>query len=198
MKNKILLSAMALSLIAGSAAIAQEASSDRAAPQAAGERMKDGKMMRGFARIDSDGDGNLTIEEFSSVHIERLKAADADGDGVLSEAELQDMATKRMAERRAKRAAQRLDVDGDGTVTIAEIESQQAKRFALMDANDDGKVDQREMRRGFRQMAGERGGRHGKMMHHKRDHRGGPHGEMRDKMRSGNPPAEMAPDGDNG
>ncbi|MFC5585708.1 EF-hand domain-containing protein [Nitratireductor kimnyeongensis] len=198
MKKKILLTAMALSLMAGSAAIAQETNSGQAAPQVAGEKMKDGKKMRGFSRLDKDGDGAISAEEFSAVHIERLKAADADGDGVLSDAELQDMAAKRMADRRAKRAAQRLDVDGDGTVTIAEIESQQAKRFALMDANDDGKVDQREMRRGFRQMAGERGGHHGKKMHHKRDHRGGPRGDMPGKMRPGNPPAEMAPDADNG
>ena len=81
MKNKILLSAMALSLIAGSAAIAQEASSARAAPPAAGERMKDGKMMRGFARIDSDGDGNLTIEEFS---LDGFTAADHHQPGVES------------------------------------------------------------------------------------------------------------------
>ncbi|WP_336068148.1 acid-shock protein [Nitratireductor rhodophyticola] len=196
MKNNILLSAMALSLIAGSAAIAQEASSDGAVPQAAGERMngKGGKTMRGFARLDANGDGSITIEEFSAVRLEGLKAADADGDGVLSETELQDMVTERIVERRAKRAAQRLDIDGDGTVTIAEIESQQAKRFALMDANDDGKVDQREMRRGFRQMADRRGGHHGKMMHHKRDHGGGPRGDMR----PGEPPAEMAPDADNG
>ncbi|WP_367718636.1 acid-shock protein [Nitratireductor sp. GISD-1A_MAKvit] len=194
MKKKILLTAMAVSLIAGSAAIAQESSSDQTAPQAAAEKMKGGKKMRSISRLDKDGDGAISIEEFSAVHIERLKTADTDGDGVLSDAELQDMAMKRMADRRARRAARRLDIDGDGTVTIAEIERQQEKRFALMDANDDGKVDQREMRRGFRQMAGERGGHHGKKMHHKRDHKGGPRGDMR----PGNPPAEMAPDADKG
>ncbi|WP_295806736.1 EF-hand domain-containing protein [uncultured Nitratireductor sp.] len=194
MKNKALLSAMALSLIAGSAAIAQETSSDEAVPQASGERMKGGKKMRGFARLDTDGDGTITVEEFSSMRLERLKAADTDGDGTLSEEELQEMVMQRMIERQARRAARRLDVDGDGTVTIAEIESRQAKRFALMDSNDDGTLDQREMRRGFRQMAGERGGRHGHgKMHRMRDHKGGPRGEMR----PGQPPAEM-PDADNG
>ena len=197
MKRTILLSALAASLVAGSAAVAQEKPADGAAPPGAAEGTKSGKMMRGMDRLDTDGDGAISLEEFSGKRLERLESADADGDGTLSATELQDHITKREAERKARRAARRLDVDGDGKVTLAEIESQQKKRFALMDANDDGKLDQREMRRGFRQMAGERGGRHGMRgkMHHMRDHRGGPRGDMN---RDTPPPPEMAPDTDDG
>ncbi|EKF20917.1 EF-hand domain-containing protein [Nitratireductor pacificus] len=175
MKRTLLLSALAASLVAGSAAVAQEAPAN-GAPPAAAEGGKNGKMMRGMGRLDADGDGSISFEELSGARLERLKGADADGDGTLSAVELQDHIAKREAERKARRAARMLDVDGDGTVTLAEIENQQKKRFALMDANDDGKLDQREMRRGARQMAGEHGGRHGR--HGKmRDHRGGPRGD---------------------
>ncbi|WP_048646493.1 EF-hand domain-containing protein [Nitratireductor soli] len=194
MKRTLLLSALAASLVAGSAAIAQEKPADGAPPVAA-EGMKPGKMMRGMGRLDADGDGVISFEEFSGKRLERLKSADTDGDGTLSASELQDYIAKREAERKVRRLTLMLDIDGDGTVTLAEIESQQKKRFALMDANDDGTLDQREMRRGFRQMAGERGGRHGMRgkMHHMRDHRSGPQGDMN---RDAPPPPEMAPDTD--
>ena len=52
------------------------------------------------------------------------------------------------AERMAKRIVERFDTDGDGMLTAAEIESRQKKMFALLDRNDDGKVDKDEMPRG--------------------------------------------------
>ncbi|MCR4267730.1 EF-hand domain-containing protein [Nitratireductor sp. ZSWI3] len=198
MKRKILLTALAASLVAGSAAVAQEKPGNGAPPPGAGQGMQGGPMMRGMARIDTDGDGTISLEEFSSRHLDRLKAADADGDGTLSDAELQDFVMKREVERKARRAARRLDVDGDGTVTLAEIESQHQKRFALMDANDDGKLEPREMRRGFRQMAGGRDG-HGmrREMHHKGGHWGGQWGGQWGRMdRDAAPAPDAAPDTD--
>ncbi|EKF44062.1 EF-hand domain-containing protein [Nitratireductor indicus] len=201
MKTKILLSALAATLIAGSAAVAQNGPGNATPPAAAeqGGPMKGpmGGQMNGqmngkgggrMAHLDSDGDGAISLEEFSSMRLEQLKAADKDGDGVLSEAELQDHVQQRELERKARHAARRLDVDGDGKVTIAEIEGLQKKRFALMDANNDGKIEQDEMRRGFRMMADARGGRdghgmrgEGREMHQKGgrwggDWRGGKHG----------------------
>jgi hypothetical protein len=52
----------------------------------------------------------------------------------------------------AQRIVERFDADGDGMLTAAEIDSRQKKMFALMDKNDDGKVEKDEMpqRRNFR------------------------------------------------
>ena len=62
------------------------------------------------------------------------------------------------AERMAQRIVERFDTDGDGMLTAAEIESRQKKMFALLDRNDDGKVEKDEMPRGkFRH--GDGGGR---------------------------------------
>ena len=76
--------------------------------------------------------------------------ADANGDGTLSQDEITAMVEKARAERQVERATRRLDVNGDGTVTLAEVEKQKAKRFAVMDRNDDGKIEKAELRSGKR------------------------------------------------
>lgn len=119
----------------------------------------------------------MTSDAFQSRRMERLQAADADGNGELSLDEVEDMVLKQMVERRARRMVRRLDVDGDGTVTLSEIQNRRAKRFALMDRNDDGELDRREMRRGFHGRM-DRGrdfrhhGRHGGERFHRGDHAG--------------------------
>lgn len=108
-----------------------------------------GRPARGMGRMggmDGDGDGSIGKDEFQSRRIDRLRAADTDGDGTLSPAELEGMVLKQIAERRANRLSKRLDIDGDGKVTIGEIETMRSKRFAVMDKNDDGKIDRRELR----------------------------------------------------
>jgi Ca2+-binding EF-hand superfamily protein len=77
----------------------------------------------------------------------RMGLADADNDGKLSVEEIA-LELERMRYRRmAQRMIERFDTDGDGALTTAEVESHQKKMFALMDRNDDGKVEQGEMRR---------------------------------------------------
>ena len=116
--------------------------------------------------------GPIDLQTFSKI--DRLKAADTDGDGTLSQKEIEDMVMKRMVERRAKRMERRLDVNGDGKVTIAEIEKQRQKEFAALDRNDDGKLERSELRmaRGF--------GHHGKHGRHNwhGDHGKRHHGKM--------------------
>ena len=98
----------------------------------------------GFARLDANKDGAVDLAEFTNM--DRLKKADANGDGILSQDEITAMIEKAILERKVERATRRLDIDGDGTVTLAEIEKQKAKRFALMDRNDDGKIEKAELR----------------------------------------------------
>lgn len=103
---------------------------------------------RQMHRLDANNDGSVDEQEFATV--QNLKDADANNDGTLSTEELGQMILKRQAERRAARLSNRLDVDGDGTVTLAEIEKNRAERFALLDRNDDGKLEDDELGRGGR------------------------------------------------
>jgi len=112
--------------------------------------------------------GPVDLEKFSRM--DDLKAADTDGDGVLSRAEIEALAQKRIVSRAADRIERRLDVNGDGKVTLAEVENQRKKEFAALDRNEDGKIDRSEMRAAKMHYAG---GSHHKRPHHMGHHKGG-------------------------
>ncbi len=95
-------------------------------------------------KMDKNDDGAVDLSEFTNM--DRLKQADTNGDGTLSQDEIQAMVMRRIVERQVRRMTNRLDVNGDGVVTIAEVEKQKEKRFALMDRNDDGKLERSELR----------------------------------------------------
>ena len=100
-----------------------------------------------FERADTDSSGDLSFEEFSAAFQDRIGGTDANKDGVMTVEEIANEIMRRRAERMAKRIVERFDTDGDGQLTTAEIESQQRKLFALLDRNDDGKVEMDEARR---------------------------------------------------
>ncbi|MEZ5810903.1 MAG: acid-shock protein [Rhizobiaceae bacterium] len=134
--------------LAGSSAVAQERQGWR---HDGGQR---------FERADADNSGDLTFEEFSAAFNERLDGMDADGDGTMTVEEIAAEVMQRRAERMAKRIISRYDTDGDGKLTVAEIESHQKKLFALLDGNDDGKLEKEEARRnGFERHHGRRDGK---------------------------------------
>lgn len=140
-------------------ALAQENSSantDKTATQMAVAPNKDVKSKR----------GPIDLEKFSRM--DGLKAADTDGDGVLSRAEIEALALKRIVSRAADRMERRLDINGDGKVTLAEVENQRKKEFAALDRNEDGKIDRGEMRAAKMH-------HHAKGPHHKSQHHMGPH-----------------------
>ncbi|MGB3643086.1 MAG: calcium-binding protein [Mesorhizobium sp.] len=111
----------------------------------------------------------IDLEKFSKM--DRLKAADTNGDGTLSRDEIENMVMKRMIERMANRMEKRLDINGDGKVTLEEIQKQKAKQFAVLDRNDDGQLDRKELRTTHHGHHGKRGwhGKHSKASgwHHK-------------------------------
>jgi Ca2+-binding EF-hand superfamily protein len=145
MLRKILVSAVIVSMTAGTVALAQDAEDE--APAAA-ERVERRGPNAMFSRLDTDGDGTISAEEFAAARLDRLRAADTDGDGVLSQEELVQYVMQREFERRAQRLARALDVTGDGTVSLADLEDHHGKLFALMDRNNDGVLSAEEMRRG--------------------------------------------------
>ncbi|MFC6489084.1 EF-hand domain-containing protein [Nitratireductor sp. GCM10026969] len=169
MLRKVLVSAVALSLAASTAALAQDVETETSAGPERTERPERGPHGM-FSRLDRDGDGRIGADEFGGGRLEMMRAADADGDGALTEEEIATYLMNRHFQRRAERAARHLDINGDGTVTIAEIEDYQGKRFALLDRDNDGQISREEMRRS---------GMGKRFMHHRRMGEHGPRAAMR-------------------
>ena len=106
MRKTLLAGALAaLTLAAGGAALAQQAS---AQPH--------------VLRADADGDGRISQAEFVGRRVERLNAADADRDGSVGPEERRAVFQARSAQR-ADARFQRLDADRDGAISRAEFDA---------------------------------------------------------------------------
>jgi len=104
-----------------------------------------------FAVLDSDGDGRITQSEAQALGDARFQRADADGDGVLSRAELVSQIKSRdeaRIGRKADRMIERLDADGDGSLSREEMGNGRAARiFERADQDRDGTISQEEFAR---------------------------------------------------
>ncbi|MHA6346231.1 EF-hand domain-containing protein [Roseivivax sp. CAU 1761] len=102
-------------------------------------------------RLDANGDGTVSAEEFADPAAARFAAADADGDGELTAAEMAAAAETRREARRAARIArhiERLDSDGNGTLSLAEIQAPRDRGalFERLDSDGDGALSAEELR----------------------------------------------------
>lgn len=88
-------------------------------------------------KYDGNRDGQVTKEEFP--HERRFSEIDADGDGILSGAEIKD-AMDRIHNEEQYGLFERYDLDGDGKVTREEFTGPAAD-FERMDRNHDGVID---------------------------------------------------------
>lgn len=135
-----------------------------------------------FDLLDADKDGKITKVEMDAARDARTKAADTNGDGMLSAEELAAMHAKRMAERAALRATklvEKLDTDGDKMLSPAEMTAGQrdGDMFAKVDADGDGGITKAEADTAREKMKAHgrgRGGKHGK------GDRGGPDDDQAD------------------
>ncbi len=123
----------------------------------------------GFARLDADGDGAVSAEEFTDPAGARFAALDANGDGQVSPAEIAAHAEThrdRRREARAERLVERLDTDGNGSLSLEEMRRARDRRaiFERLDTDGDGSLTRDELEAGretlreLRRGAGPHGG----------------------------------------
>lgn len=100
--------------------------------------------MHMFEQFDADRDGRLTQAEIDQVRQERLARFDADGDGALNLEEYEALWVDAMRDRMVDRF-QMHDDDGDGLVTQEEFGARFARMVQRMDRNGDGVIDASDM-----------------------------------------------------
>lgn len=89
--------------------------------------------------FDTNGDGQLTQAEIDAVRTDRFAAFDTDGNGELSLGEYEGLWLDAMQERMVDRF-QSLDNDGNATVTAQEFADPFASLVSRMDRNEDGVI----------------------------------------------------------
>jgi Ca2+-binding EF-hand superfamily protein len=102
-----------------------------------------------FDAYDANGDGTLTQAEIDQVRQSQLAEFDQNGDGSLSLEEYQALWMDAMRERMVDRF-QSHDDDGDGSVTSEEFAEPFDRLVSRLDRNEDGEVTADEIRRRHR------------------------------------------------
>jgi len=119
---------------------------------------------------DADGDGVVTKAEMDAHADAMWKMLDANGDGVVNEADRAAHMDDRM-ERRAEKFAE-IDTDGNGEVSQAEMEAHHvammadrtqhhAEMFAKLDTDGSGGLSPEELKAAHEMHRGDHGDRHG-------------------------------------
>jgi Ca2+-binding EF-hand superfamily protein len=117
-----------------------------------------------FDQLDADKDGKVTEAEIAASRAARVKAADANGDGLMSAEELAAMQLAEMTERATAMAAEmiaRMDSDGNGLLSAAEMAARPgpARLFDRIDTDGDGAISRAEADAAAEKMAEGRGDR---------------------------------------
>lgn len=118
-----------------------------------------------FATLDADGDGAVTQAELQAHAAARFAAIDADGSGAVTAEELAEAASGKAAAR-ATRMIERLDANDDGQLQQDELLARGGDRagrmFERVDTDDDGAISQEEFDAAQERRGGRDGGkRHG-------------------------------------
>lgn len=131
-----------------------------------GTRAERAEAMRAqlLARFDSDGDGRISQAEIDAAAARHAADVDANADGVISAAELETYREARRAEARARRQQhmlERFDANADGQLSAEEFAAAHAQRLQRMDGNGDGVIEADELGRRHKRGDGRRHGPRG-------------------------------------
>ena len=100
-----------------------------------------------FSALDTDGDGQITQAEIQAMADARFSSLDTDDDGTLSLEELIKGASERVAER-AEKMIKRFDSNADGKLSADEMPrrggDREGKMFKRADADGNGSISQEE------------------------------------------------------
>jgi len=100
-----------------------------------------------FARLDVNHDGGLSKYEMDAEVV--LHALDTDGDNLVSPAELAPLFGPDTTEATALDRVRVADRTADDRLDADELDRATQKRFTWMDTNEDGVLDQAELRERF-------------------------------------------------
>lgn len=118
-----------------------------------------------FSEFDADGDGLVTEAEINAHGDARFADLDANGDGNVSSDEFVARAVARATER-AEAMFDRLDADGDGLLSRDAVEAQRGRGpgaeriIARLDTDEDGAISEEEFE-AFKGRHARAGKRHG-------------------------------------
>lgn len=118
------------------------------------------RAMKILKRFDVDGDGTLTEAEIDKTRETMLSKFDGNGDGSLTLQEFQGLWLEFKRPRMVDRF-QAFDEDGDGRITLDEFKSPFTDMVKRLDGDGDGKLTVQELSRG----------RHGEHHKHRRHSR---------------------------
>jgi hypothetical protein len=115
-----------------------------------------------FAQLDADGDGKITQAEMDAHKAARFAEADTNGDGALDAEEMMAHAAERMKGRMGDRMGkmiERHDTNGDGKLSMDEMASDRGNRmFERLDEDGDGAISAEEFAEMGEQMGKRRHG----------------------------------------
>ncbi len=102
-----------------------------------------GQILANFDRIDANGDGVISRDEFRDVQALRWKQIDRNGDGYLSEDDFPHAAAGRLRTHLAGIA--HLDENGDGRISQSEFVDASLPMFRCADRSGDGALSRSEL-----------------------------------------------------
>ena len=100
-------------------------------------------------QVDANEDGKLSRAEIDESVRSRMVGADSNRDGKLDLGEFQPLLVEMMRPKIVD-GFQFLDADGDAVITMEELEGPVARVVSRLDLNDDGELTENEMQRRHR------------------------------------------------